>query len=150
MIGSPSLIVHQIKELLTQHLKELKVFGSSCKTYRTFLTRFKGCPFQLYSLHISLRWNETIKAWHNQLREHESYCFVLNESVAFMKSLPNHSYFKDFQDLARFNNETGTKLRMALDYAFEKYRKLHAYVTNFISKIKNLSECKSKPLFVVF
>lgn len=143
MNASASVIVHQIKQLLTQHLKELRVFGSSCKAYRRFLTRFKGCPFQLFSLHISLRWNETIKAWHNQLKEHESYCFVLNEAIAFMRSLPKHSLFSEFHELKRFNTEIGANLRLALDYAFEKYRKLHAFIASFMSKIKNLAECKS-------
>ncbi|KAG2381825.1 hypothetical protein C9374_006209 [Naegleria lovaniensis] len=130
----------QIKHLLSQHYKELQVFGSSCKAYRRFLSRFKGCPFQLYTHHIDLRWNETMKTWKHKLKEHESYGFVLNESLSFLRSIPDHPFLGHLLDLKKFISSMQEKFRLALDCAFRKYRILHEWIANFQSNVKTLTK----------
>ena len=135
-------ILYQVQQTLEQHLKELKAFGSSCKAYRRFLNRYTGCPYQLYSLHISSRWKESVEAWHRILKEHESYSFVLNEANAHLKVIPNHSFFSDFHRLLKFITNVGMKFRTSLDYAFSKYRKLHKWISEFSEKMKHLPDSK--------
>ncbi|KAF0985203.1 hypothetical protein FDP41_000242 [Naegleria fowleri] len=140
--SSRPLIIDQIKQLLSQHYKELSVFGSSCKAYRRFLSKFKGCPFQLYSLHINLRWNETMKTWSNKLKEHESYGFVLNESMSFLRSIPDHTFLRHLHHLKQFLSNMQEKFRHALDSAFRNYRKLHQWIAEFQCKLKSMTKCQ--------
>ncbi|KAL9652704.1 hypothetical protein ABK040_015754 [Willaertia magna] len=151
----------RVKEVLLHFTQDiLSTFSSSILNYFKYLKKFNGCPYQLYEMHIRLRWKEIQDQWKEICNDYNDLiCYLLYECECILKSylksptikeqlMDQYQQFnKDYKKIYKFYKFVKEMKRTCSDWiaiCFNNYRTLHGWLAEFKEKLIHLFELPNR------